>query len=146
MSEHNTTGEFKYDIREIMPAWLSRRGFPTLLLIRNYNTNSITISCDDTEHSPGQQMDWLIPITITRQKYPYSQQIPMIWSNNNSRFYNNFMKDLKFDQNEWVLFNMHQVGEQNMKNSFHSFVFAENVKWITIGEADFLFLRQVTIG
>ncbi|XP_011148766.2 uncharacterized protein LOC105188815 [Harpegnathos saltator] len=97
------------DIKSVMHIWLLQKKYPTLMVKRNYNSNSMTVTCYNVEHTFRRQHVLSIPITYAVYTPEYSSlymnNSELLWLNDNSS-----VEITHINQNQWILLNIQQFG------------------------------------
>lgn len=116
LNKKNSTHRF--NIRNVINIWKRTKYYPVLNVKRNYKNSSMEISyVKSINIFDNKTEDW-IPVTYTTQSQLDFQNTNVFWLNSISQSY----KIVNISNNDWVIFNIQQVGKYNAPLSFLSLI------------------------
>jgi len=97
-------------IKAITSAWITKKYYPVLNVTRDYRSFTLIMKYNQPSYNiSGDNVRSIIPITFTTQLSTY-------YNNTNNIYWLNVQTTTQFsmarvDRNEWILFNIQQIGK-----------------------------------
>jgi len=107
-----TKSESKVDIKKVMDTWITQKGFPLVIVTRDYVTGKIIISQQsyyafDSSEIIYRSSKWWIPVTWTTQSSSnFQETTPTLWLGPETD-----PITITIDPDEWIIVNLQQTGK-----------------------------------
>lgn len=109
-------------VADIMNTWILQSGFPVVTVVRNYKTQTMTLTqkkfvyenamINKTTAPDVDEPSWFIPITYTTQKkIDFTETKPTHWMQNSNPIE---VKGIDAGPLDWVIVNIQQTGKYTL--------------------------------